>query len=988
MSIVAKRSKRQSRRLRHERSSGGFVRAGATIVAASTIAFSGQLFAADAAKKDSTLEEVIITGLKKSLQSAQAIKKNAEQEVDSVTAQDIGALPDRSVSEALQRIPGITLQRTNENRDPARLASEGGGVFVRGLSWVRSELNGRDVFSANNGRNLSFEDVSADLLAGVDVYKNPSAELVEGGVGGIVNLRTRLPFDQNRRLTAFSADYNYADLRERGFISGNALYSNQWALGSGRFGALASVSVGNIGNRTDSIQTGRYEPHTISAGDAAATGVAQGSTVYMPNSYGWRRIDWQQRRASFAGALQWAPNERTVFTLQTMMAQADPHDIEHTLGDGPGGGLENLNSSYKFDGNGVLTSGTMQNALLGTDTRYGESHKWTNDFSLNAKYTPNDKWAFSGDVQYVKSHTNVLSLTSFTQLSQPGTLAFNLGGDTPYMQFNQTPNSTANESDYWWAAAMDHLEKNDANSWAQRADAEYSFDNNPWLRSLRFGVRATQKEAITRETGWNWSLLSNQFWGNGGGAPVYLDQGVTPASAASLFTYNNFFRGSVGVPGIGWFGSDSLVSHGTAYAYSILHATETSGWGWTPLSTDFTQAKPGADNINGGVNDQHEKTQAAYMLLRFGHDTGLGPMDGNIGVRVVRTQVDGGNLLRIGTLNGGTPANCAAAAPAGGCAAYDAAYTFAQGANMQGSTVTNEYTDVLPSLNVRFKFRDDLQWRFAVSKAIVRPNFSQMQSDTSLGFGYDGVTFQPTTGNTGSGGNVKLKPTRSTQFDTSLEWYFAPTGSLTFAQFYKDVRDYIFAGDALETYTSNGQTLAFDVTRNMNGAHGTIEGLELGYQQFYESLPGAFGGLGVSANFTYVNSNGGRNTAVNILEGPQLTGAADSSLPLEGMSKTSYNFGLLYEKYGFSGRLAYNWRSRYLLTTSAANIQRPVWSENYGQLDGSVFYTINEYVKVGLQGTNLLNSRTFLDVGGADLAPRYSWTDTDRRIAAAVRVSF
>ena len=102
---------------------------------------------------------MIVTGIKKSLQAAQEIKRNAEQEVDSVTAQDIGALPDRSVSEALQRIPGITLQRTNENRDPARLASEGGAVFVRGLSWVRSELNGRDVFSANNGRNLGFEDV-------------------------------------------------------------------------------------------------------------------------------------------------------------------------------------------------------------------------------------------------------------------------------------------------------------------------------------------------------------------------------------------------------------------------------------------------------------------------------------------------------------------------------------------------------------------------------------------------------------------------------------------------------------------------------------------------------------------------------------------------------------------------------------------------------------------------------------------------------------
>jgi TonB-dependent receptor len=116
------------------------------------------------------LQEVVITGIRRSIESAQAIKQEAEQVVDSVTAQDIGALPDRSVSEALQRIPGVTLARTNNNRDPARLASEGGQVFIRGLSWVRSETNGRDIFSANSGRDVSFEDVSADLVAGVDVY--------------------------------------------------------------------------------------------------------------------------------------------------------------------------------------------------------------------------------------------------------------------------------------------------------------------------------------------------------------------------------------------------------------------------------------------------------------------------------------------------------------------------------------------------------------------------------------------------------------------------------------------------------------------------------------------------------------------------------------------------------------------------------------------------------------------------------------------------
>ena len=956
------------------------------MLALGSMAFGAPIWAAEVADKDATLEEVIVTGIKKSLQAAQEIKRNAEQEVDSVTAQDIGALPDRSVSEALQRIPGITLQRTNENRDPARLASEGGAVFVRGLSSVRSELNGRDVFSANNGRNLGFEDVSADLLAGVDVYKNPSAELVEGGMGGIVNLRTRKPFDQDRRLLAGSLDYNYADLKKQGFLSGNALWSDSTATGDGgRVGGLVAISIGNVGNRTDSIQTGRYDPHTLSAGEAAATGLAAGSTVYIPNSYGWRSIDWQQRRASLATSFQYAPNDKLTWTFESMMAQADPKDIEHTLGDGSGSGLGNIDSTYKFDGRGVLQSGVMQNSQIGTDTRYGESHKWTNDFALNMKWVPNDRWAVSADLQYVKSHADVLSMTAFTQLDQPGTLSFNLGSDTPSMMFNQSPNVEASQANTYWAAAMDHLEKNDAHSWAQRADAEYLFDDNPWLRSFRFGLRATEKEAITRQTGWNWSLLSHQFWG--GGPADYLNSGSVPDSATQLYTYNNFFRGSVPVPGIGWFPSDSLVSNGTAYAYNILKHTETAGWGWSPLSSDFTQAHPGSDNINGGVNDQHEKTQAACLLLRFGHDTPIGAMDGNVGVRVVHTAVDSNAITVIGALQGGTPASCAAAVPAVDCTLFDQAYAFSQGAGSQNGTIDNSYTDALPSLNIRFKLRDDLQWRLAASKAMVRPTFSQMQAYTSLGYGFNS-SFQPTTGLTGTGGSPKLRPTRATQYDTSLEWYFAPAGSLTFAAFYKDITDYIFAGDTLETYTSNGQTLAFDVTRNTNGDKGTVDGFELAYHQAYDHLPGALGGLGIDANYTYVKSSGGRNTAVNILEGAQQTGAADSTLPLEGMSKSSYNFVVWYEKYGLSARLAYNWRDRYLLTTSAANIQRPVWSESYGQLDGSVFYSVTDHVKVGLQGVNLLNTRTFLDVGGAVLAPRYSWTDTDRRIAFAIRASY
>ena len=136
--------------------------------------------------KPEDVNEVIVTGIRQSLATAQAIKQNAEQIVDTITAEDIGKFPDTTIAESLQRISGIQIERNH---------GEGSGVAIRGLSQVRSELNGHDIFTANGGVGLSFDEVGPDLLSRVDVYKNPSAEMIEGSLGGTIDLRTRKPFD-------------------------------------------------------------------------------------------------------------------------------------------------------------------------------------------------------------------------------------------------------------------------------------------------------------------------------------------------------------------------------------------------------------------------------------------------------------------------------------------------------------------------------------------------------------------------------------------------------------------------------------------------------------------------------------------------------------------------------------------------------------------------------------------------------------------------
>ncbi len=960
-----------------------------------------------------TAGEVVVTGIRASVQSATARKRNAEQVIDSITAQDIGALPDRSVAEALQRIAGVTLQRTNDNRDPARLSSEGGGVFIRGLSFVRSELNGRDVFSANNGRALSFSDVSSDLLAGVDVYKNPSAELIEGGIGGIVNLRTRKPFDAPGHVLAFSGDYNYADLRKKGFWSGSVLGSNRWSTGLGEIGILLSYSISNTGNRTDQISDGRFDRATLGR---PQDGLATGTNVYIPNSLGFRQIDWQQRRTAFDGSIQWKPADNLVITGEALLSKATPHDLEHAMGDYAS--PEPDNSTYVFGDNNELVSGVINNRQLNPDTRSGQQTNKTRDFSGNVRWTPTDHWAFGADVQYIKSSAQVVSMTAYDQTPTTATIDFDLSGNKPKLVITPTGGSTAwsQQSNYYWSSAMDHIEDNDAHEWAYRGDAEYSFDDDSFLKSFRLGVRGTDRNATTRQTGYNWALLSEQYWG-ATGAPVYLNQTGFDAAhqnaglpaQSDLFKYKNFFRGKVQSGGSWWFPSASLVSHGTANAYNYLKNTESGGWGWVPLSDDYSLAAPAADNVSGGINNQTEKTKAAYALLRFGEEDGpIGHFDGNIGVRVVGTKTTAdGSAIRLGTL---TAPNCAVGTVIGSgprtgqlvtaqdCALLASAIAFS-GGNIGGLTQTakGSYTDVLPSLNVRFFLQDNLYLRLAAAKAIVRPTFSQLNAFTNLSFSFDATTGiangtgvnGATTAFTGTAGNPYLKPTRSNQFDASLEWYFGATrsNSLTLAVFYKAISDYIFAGTSQQTYTSNGQTLTFDVTQQTNGSHGKIKGFELAYTQFFDMLPGPLSGLGFQGNFTFVDSSGGKNTAVNVFDANQVTNAG-VSLPLEGLSRTSYNVAAIYEKYGISARLAYNWRSHFLLTTSAANINFPVWSEKYGQLDASILYSLNQHLKVGVQATNLLNARTFLDVGDPKLKPRYSWTDTDRKVAFLIRGVF
>lgn len=1075
--------------------------------AAATVIGLGAVTAAQAQEANADGSDVVVvTGQRKAIQSAQDIKKKSDQIVDSITAVDIGALPDRSVTEALQRVSGVTIGRTSENRDVDRLNIEGSGVQIRGLTWVRSELNGRDSFGAKNGRQLGWEDVTPELMAGVDVYKNPSAEIVEGGLGGTVNLRTWMPFDTKGQKFAFSLDSTIGSLRQERTPSYSVLYSNRFQTGIGEIGILVDVAHSELKSRIDSIMIDPYNTHsdsTYSSYDGGTTANYSGDNsidgqpldnVMVPVGVEWRLQHRDKTRDGAYAALQWRPNDSTevyltYFESKATLINADRFAqtsaccsaaTNQSFLVGPASG-----TTLTYDANGNATSGWLidnggggngvaNSMLMSVGTRYGVDHNRTTDISTGAKWH-GDRLSLSADFQYVDSEKDGVDFTVYNTVTATGGVYFNTSSDVPVIQMGDL---TADTSIFNLYAAMDHIDDSDARQYTVKLDGAYDFDSDFW-KSVKFGARATSRYSTQRDGGYNWALIS---------APWAMSQTATVerySNHQEIVSFDNFFGGAASVPSL-WMptmdlaqsradtltyldairNGDIMPSTTPAHAWGDYGSWTASGNGklpdwaaygagdyspfvegslysyvqiwanplnkssvnmWTPLTGDYGI---GSLNLTGtGINRQTESTEALYGTVRFGSDTFFGygmEWDGNAGVRVVTTKTAAQGVGTFGSI---------------GSSQYQYAATEEVLAKMlfaDGSTSDtvggNEYTNVLPSLNLRFKPREDIAIRFAAAKSIVRPDFYQLSATvnasptlqtalltaakaTELGIINEetgavwtaediaAATTAPTyvtdVAFSFYSGNPNLKPMRADSFDISAEWYIKPGAMLAVALFDKEVYDYIQSVSATTTLTkADGSSINATGTIPMNFGHGRVYGFEIQHQQFYDNLPGIFSGLGTEVNFTYLESIGSRNVSSSVFDSFQVN-ASKQELPLENMSRYSYNATLMYNKYGIDARLAYNWRSRYLMSAAASNLQVPAYMADYGQLDASIMYTLNKNYKVGLQVANVTKTKTIIEIDERDsyyygtqgnfsesLIYKHNWSLADRRITMVLRGTF
>jgi len=978
--------------------------------------------AADAGGND-----VVVTGRRAALEAADERKRRSETIIDSVVADEAGRLPDNSVTEVLQRVSGVTIVRFAALNDPDHYSVEGSGIQVRGLTGVATRLNGREIFGANNGRALSFTDVTPELMAAVDVYKASTADLIEGGTGGQVDLRTKVPFDFNGGFhVAGTGDLSVGDLAQKGDLSGSVLVTDTFDTGIGRIGLLADVAYSRLSSNSHFFRVEPYFRQRIGTSD-----------YFIPGGYTYGEEQFQRTRTGLYGAVQWEPVNNltltgTFFQSRYKNKSGDwgafvsitPNGAP-SAGD-PGSALSVNPANSQFDANGLLLSSPnlfsrnnfnfQPNGAVTSGGNKGayDSPTRTRDYSFSFAWTPDDSpLAIRGALQRVDSRREYTRLDVFRDTQFQSGFGLDLTGDLPRVSVPAGSQAFLNDpANYFWSASMPHDEINRGRLDSAQLDLEYKFDNS-FLRSVKVGGRAAERTERDLQNGYNWVALGRGWNG---------DPQLTYANAApgdvEQHIFKDFFHGEAVLPANLFFPTDALVRR-----FNRAELTRSPPAGFcgdpndpnNPLTFNCSAAGPlprtgygNGDEIRapgfvlpGDQVDNRTRTYAGYALARFGPAEGDRGIGGNVGLRVVRIENRGSGFIQQN---------------ANSFIRNGQLVTLGQQFIARGGEA--EFTRYLPSVNLDYSPTDNVKLRFGYNITLDLPTFQALRASGSIGAATSSnpVAGGPSIFNnfTADTGNPLLKPTMSNNFDVSLEWYVRPGTAFHVAPFYKRLTDLpifsITTRDVPVVFTNGtSEIVSATATDYINSdSAAKVKGVEVGGRFFLDMLPGVLSGLGFEGNYTFIDSSNPGDLYRDI------DGNVRNDAPLVGLSKHNFNATLLYERKAVSARLAYSWRSRYLLTTNsngtnqlygytsvpgsdttaatarATQIALPIYGGDYGQLEGGIRLRITDNFSYSIQGTNILNATQRTLMGGypGGATRGRSWFQTDRRLAVGLNLTF
>lgn len=871
-------------------------------------------------------DAIVVTGVRASIVGALDVRRNSIQIVDSIVAENVGKLPDNNVVEALQRVTGV--QVTN------RAGGEAAAITIRGLPDALTTLNGRNIFTGA-GQGFALQDISANLVRQVDVYKTRSADQIETGLAGQIDVKTRRPLDFDGFTISGLARGIYNEQADTFNPNAALLISNRWDTGIGEIGFLVNASYAKTNYRNMSTTAGAMVPfatETPPAGSGlaplerifpgennsnwqpglnAGLPTAPGSTlsingvdtpyylsrdaVFSSDLYG------ERERPSGNAVLQWKPNSSSVYTAEVFYAGFRGNtfnSLQFSFADWWG----NPGPVGLYEGTNIVKTRVVDDVFGFNSGDYGSAKTDSLVYGLNGQWDVGYNGFITADIAYQDSTTETTFIAQrVDRTASQITVDFNQADGIPSYGFSD--NSLLTNPSIWNVGELfDNANRGEGSALTMSLDGGYDWDTG-FLRGVKAGLRYDDRKAST--------FIREQ-------SAVGLGRPFDTLDAGYQYYNSDFLDGVADVPR-SWVAPNGYFLNENTDAVRALYGLPTSD----SLSLDR-------------IFDINEITMSAYALVDTEIDLFGRPLRAQAGLRYVSATTKSNYFDRLN----------------------DNALT-------RASTVTEEF---LPSFTLRYEVTDDLRVRFNYGETLRRPEFTalnpnpQLTGDlTNIGFG------------TGTAGNPDLQPTRSKNYDLAVEWYFARDSAIFVTGFRREVEGLVVPLTSLTFIPDNGIDVApvdfFALTRPVNASNGVLQGVEVGLTYFPDYLPGPLDGLGFNGSLTVLDSS---QNIPDVDTDGNIIGQSESAF--FAVSDLSYNATLAYDRGPVSARLSYIWRQEFLSSNETSQFANPIgiWRQPEDSLDFQLTLAAFDNVGVTFDAVNLLESQEqsyykFGDAGGPEM---------------------
>lgn len=912
--------------------------------------------AADTTTADSgELNEIVVTGIRASLQKSLDVKRDSLGIVDAISAEDIGKFPDSNLATAMERIPGVTVSRQSVSLTGTGGTSSGGGssqITVRGFGPQFNETlyDGRQVPTAigNSNRGFDFGSVGSDFVGQLDVLKTPDASLSSGAIGATVNIKFPKPFDHPGMQLAGTLSGDDSTGENKVKPNGSLLFSDTFA--DDRFGVLVDAAYSDSIVRGDHVNVQGWEggnPAVPGSGLSACQLAGHGPCATAPGSatnpttikdwfiqdYGIYQEHTEDKRVGGRFVLQAKPVDGLEMTLDDNYSQEKLFQQQYGF-------------SAWFN-NGSLTDVTLAPDSTVTDftqagtptdfqAQINQSVIQTNTLGFNVKWDTSEHSSYMFD-----AYTAVAKLNPGNQASLDSDVGYGNGPNgtslgivvpgghnLPYPVGYGPAGDAANFINPAYIGSHVVVE-----SYNQNKDTINQFKlEGDWHDDsvkFKYGVQFTHDHDELRsftDLPYTWQMYA------GYGPPPTGSGGVAPIPANLIS--NSFGTGSNFINGWGNGGNlpPAIIQ---ANGYSILNYLQ--GLNGVGQNVGACSNLAGATPCNGkyimypnlgGSQDVTENTVSPYMNLSTSTKIADLPLKINVGARFEDTHVTSAGISTL---------------PTG--ALYilttdHTAYGFNNTAPLPIST-KSDYRYLLPNLDLSLGLTDDLKLRFDASRTLTRAPLNDLTPDLNVPSGQRVGALNAT------GGNPTLLPYLSDNLDLGAEWYYAQNSYVSADVFVKEVTNFVVGGTVVEPINGvtlpNGSLGQFSVTSQVNGPSAEVRGIELAWQYTIGDT-----GFGFQSNATFVGTNKPYDPSSTV-SGFAVTGLANS-----------YNFIPFFDKYGFQARLAINHRNEYLQNFGQTqnNSQfgiEPTFVNAATYVDFSTSYDFNRHFTVYFEGLNLTN---------------------------------